>query len=285
MDIQKDVPLKNYCTFAIGGEAEFFVTWKEHDEIEEILEYAMENNLKPFVFGGGTNLLFPDEGLNRLVIRAQTSDISQEGELLSVDAGCSWVKLHMYLKQANLYGLEAFSGLPGTIGGAAFGNAGAHGTEMKDVIAKLRVIDITTLEFQDIPVEDIEFGYRNSSLKNQDLVITKVWFKVSENPNDNTGDPDEFAEFRKTNQPQGLTTGSFFKNPTDNFAGKLIDEAGLKGHQMGGVMLSPKHANFFINTGDGTAKDVIALKDHVIEVVKSHSGIELKPEVQIIENI
>lgn len=286
LDIQQNIPLRNYCTFMIGGPAAFFINWKNHEEITEILKFAEEKKLKPFVFGGGTNLLFPDEGLNTLVIRCQTSEISHQNQDLQVDPGVSWVKLHKYLKEHKLYGLEAFSGLPGTLGGATFGNAGCHGTEMKDVVTKIEVIDPETQEFQIIQNKDLEYGYRTSYLKkHRNLIITKVWLKISHNPEDNTGDPEHFAEFRKQNQPTGLTTGSFFKNPEGDYAGRLIDDAGLKGFQIGGIKLSEKHANFFINTGNATEEEVMQLKNKVIAEVEAKFGITLEPEVQIIKEI
>lgn len=286
LQIEKNVPLKNFCTFAIGGEAKFFVNWKNHDEIKEILSFAKKENLKTFVFGGGSNLLFADEGFDGLVIRNMTKEVQEENGLLKADSGLSWVRLHAFMNKSNLYGLEAFSGLPGTLGGAIYGNAGCHGVEMKDVIRKIEVISKSTGEFVQIPANKIEFAYRWSSLKeNTDLIVTAVWLQVSKDPENNTGDPLHFAEFRKQNQPQGLTTGSFFQNPPNDYAGRLIEASGLKGKKVGGICTSDKHANFFINDGKGTAADVIALKDLIIEEVKKQQGITLKPEVQIVAKV
>lgn len=283
MQIQENIPLKNFCTFAIGGPAKYFTVWKNRDEILDILKWAKDNDQKVFVFGGGSNLLFSDAGFDGLVIRNMTGQVELENRLLKVDAGLSWVRLFNFLKDKNLYGLEAFSGLPGTIGGAAYGNAGCHGTEMKDVLEKVEYVDIDTLEFNELQANDIDFDYRHSEFKNHpERIITRVWFKLSENPEDNTGDPQEFAEFRKAKQPQGLTTGSFFKNPKDDYAGRLIEVSGMKGHKVGGIQTSDKHANFFINDGTGTSSDVMQLKDEIIATVKEKEGIELEPEVQII---
>jgi UDP-N-acetylmuramate dehydrogenase len=283
LKIQENIELKNFCTFAIGGPAKFFTVWKQHDEIVDILKWAKENHEQIFVFGGGSNLLFSDAGFNGLVIRNMTSQIELENRLLKVDSGLSWVRLFNFLKDKDVYGLEAFSGLPGSIGGAAYGNAGCHGTEMKDVLEKVEYVDTDTLEFHELEAKDIGFNYRHSEFKEYpERIITRVWFRLSDNPDDNTGDPHEFAEFRKAKQPQGLTTGSFFKNPEGDYAGRLIESSGMKGRKVGGIQTSDKHANFFLNDGTGTEQDVLELKDTIIQAVKEKEGIELEPEVQII---
>jgi len=285
LEIKENVPLKDYCTFRIGGPAKYFVNWKERQQIEDIVKFAKEKDMPLFVFGGGTNLLFPDEGLEAVVVRTMTSNIELENDIIEVEAGVNWVKLQLFCKQSQLYGLEAFSGLPGLIGGAVYGNAGAHGVEMKDVLTKIEAYDTDSEDYVTIDPTEAAYDYRHSMFKKKkNLIITRAWLKVSKNPDDNTGDPTDFANFRKENQPQGLTTGSFFKNPPNNFAGKLIEECGLKGKQIGGVQTSDKHANFFINTGNGTAEDVINFKNTIIEAVKDQKGITLEPEVQIIKS-
>jgi UDP-N-acetylmuramate dehydrogenase len=286
MDIKENFSLKDVCTFRIGGNAKYFIKVSNNNELIESIEFAKKVSSPIFVYGGGSNLLFPDTGLEAVVIRVLGSQISSpDNQTIKVSAGTLWPQLERYCSQNSLYGLEAFSGLPGTLGGAVYGNAGAHGVEMKDIITSVQVFDIKDSKIKDLSVAEIDFGYRYSSFKQSNqYIILEVNLKVSTDPKDNTGNPIEFSEFRKLNQPQGLTTGSFFKNPEGNYAGKLIEEAGLKGFQMGGITTSPKHANFFINLGDGTAKDVLSLKEHIVATVKQKFGIELVPEVQIIDS-
>jgi UDP-N-acetylmuramate dehydrogenase len=205
--------------------------------------------------------------------------------LIKVGAGTSWTQLLKFCKENSLYGLEAFSGLPGTIGGAVFGNAGAHKVEMKDVLQDVTVMNLNTQSIETITIDLLRFDYRYSSFKdNLNLIIVECTLKVSIDSSKNTGDPIEFANFRKLNQPQGLTTGSFFKNPPNNYAGKLIEECGMKGFKLGSITTSPIHANFFINLGDATAKDVLSLKEAITAIVKEKKGIDLVPEVQIVNS-
>jgi len=293
VDIQHDVDLKNYCTFRIGGKAKYFAVPKTVEDLKEALHYAKNKHLKITFFGGGSNILFPDTGLQGLLIRNNLKGISQEKTnnseqiIIKVMSGENWLAVHKFCQQYKLYGLEAFSGLPGTIGGAIYGNAGAHGLEIKDVLYKVECINLSTNEIITLESTKLVLDYRTSILKQQKhLIVLAAYFKVSTDFVKQTGDPQAFAKFRKEKQPQGLTTGSFFKNPPNDYAGRLIDEAGLKGYRIGDIMISEKHANFFLNLGEAKSEDVIALKNMVQEVVKEKFQVNLETEVQIItENL
>lgn len=285
INIKENVDLKNFCTFRIGGQARYFAMPKNTQELIEAINFAKSSSLPVLAVGGGSNLLFPDQDLQALAIRVSIQGIEPVDEThIKVGAGTNWVQLLKYCEQNELYGLEAFSGLPGLIGGAVYGNAGAHGVEMKDVLTEIETFNIKTQEIQIVSPAQYQAGYRHSMFKdNKHLIILNCTIRLSKNPSDNTGDPAEFSAFRKQNQPQGLTTGSFFKNPPNNYAGKLIEETGLKGYQIGDITTSDKHANFFINLGNGTAAQVEELKNHVIQEVQAQKNIQLQPEVQIID--
>jgi len=284
VDIQRDVDLKNYCTFRIGGLAKRFANPKTIEDLREAIQYAEQHKLPITFFGGGSNILFPDEGLQGLLIRNSMKGIQQSSPTsLKVMSGETWLGIHKFCQQHNLYGLEAFSGLPGTIGGAVYGNAGSHGLEIKDILLEVEVLDIETNQLQTIQPKDLKLDYRTSSLKqNSKLIVISANFRVSQDTQDSSGDIQSQAKFRKEKQPRGLTTGSFFKNPPGDYAGRLIDEAGLKGYRIGDIMVSEKHANFLLNLGEATANDVLALKTHIQKTVWDKFQIKLETEVQII---
>jgi UDP-N-acetylmuramate dehydrogenase len=289
IQIKENFPLKSVCTFAIGGPADFFVLAKSEQEIIEAIKFSHSKNLKPFIYGGGSNLLFPDAGLRTVVIKILNKEIAYNEDLneLEVGAGVSWVELTRFLTKNNphLYGLESFYGLPGSIGGAVYGNAGCHGLEMKDVLVSVRCYDSNTDEVREILVQNLKMGYRHSDLKNNlNLIVLSAKFKVSKDKLQASGDPVEFAAHRNQSQPKGLTTGSFFKNPVGDYAGRLIEEAGLKGSKVGGIRSSELHANFFINDGTANEKDVLGLKELIQIEVENKFGIELEPEIQFVKS-
>lgn len=290
MQIRENFPLKTVSTFAIGGPARYFILAKNEQDLIQALEFANLNNLKPFFYGGGSNLLFPDEGLNTLVVKIAANKIEHNPSTntLYAQAGVTWGQIARFCSQNNLYGLEALYGLPGTIGGAVYGNGGCYGLETKDCLLEAKILDLSTRQTDTYPASKFNFAYRTSDLKKNSKIhprhVLAATFKVSKNPKDASGDPSEIAQERKVKQPTGLTTGSFFKNPPNNFAGQLIEQAGLKGFEHNKIKISDMHANFFINTGGATAKDVIELMHIVQSSVKEKFGIELEPEVQIIES-
>ncbi len=287
MRIQEGIELKNFCTFKIGGQAKFLINWENTDEIEEILEFARNKNLPIFVFGGGSNLLFDDGNWDAIFIRCATKEIKfdEKTQLLEADAGVRWPILAKFCSDNQLFGLEAFWGLPGTVGGALYGNAGCHGCEMKDVVSLYETFDLKSGKKEQLELNKSDFSYRHSVLQepaNSKKIITRCWFKVSKDPKLSFGNAQEFAEFRNTKQPKGLTTGSFFKNPKGHFAGQLLEEAGLKGFCLGEICFSDKHANFMINKGEATATDVKKLTEFAKEKVFINCGVKLEPEVRII---
>lgn len=280
MKILENVSLAHFCTFGIGGDAKFLVNIKTKDDLIEALSFAEKQKLPTFVLGGGSNIVLPDEGINGVVLRMMNNNIVNTDQEIEIESGANWTKIMSYCKQHSIFGMETFSGLPGSMGGAIFGNAGCHGVETKDLLLKIEILDTKTGEFRWIDVKDVEFDYRYSEFKQKpEWIIWSCKMQISKNSDDAAADPKKLYEFRQERQPQGLTTGSFFKNPEGNAAGQLIDQCGLKGLKKGNVEVSTKHANFFMNLGGATARDVDDLADAVQKVVKDKTGVCLEKEV------
>ena len=286
--ILKNHPLAAYCTFKIGGPADFFLEAKSTEEVLSGLQWAKEKGLRAFVFGGGSNLLFDDAGFRGLVIRVKSSEIRVEGSEIVADAGVPSAVLVHKAMEAGLSGLEAWAGLPGTVGGAVFGNAGCFGVETKDILKEVTLYN-PEMGVRHLEASELGYGYRNSQLKEAFLkglgeVILEARFTLKK------GDAativagmKEIVKKRALKQPPGLNTGSFFKNPSpEQPAGMLIDQAGLKGFQIGGMKISDQHGNFFLNTGGASSKDVLALCEHVQKVVLERFGLRLEREVVLV---
>lgn len=281
MDVFSDHDLSRYGTYRIGGFADFFIEAKSETELIEALEWAVERDLPYFVFGAGSNLLFDDAGFRGLVIQVKMNQFRVEGERIEAEAGVLSSKIVEAAAAHNLTGLEAWKGLPGTVGGAVYGNAGCFGVETKDILESARLW-LPGEGVQEHPVAWFDYDYRDSKLKRiPGAVVLSARFRLkSGNAPAIVTQMSEIQNLRIQKQPPGLSTGSFFKNPPgDRSAGQLIDAAGLKGFQLGPMKVSEFHANFFMNTGGATSADVNALAEHVQEVVKEKFGIELEREV------
>lgn len=276
--------LSKYTSLGLGGRADFFIDCESIMDLKKILDFAGKNKLKIFVLGAATNVLIKDGGIRGIVIRlkGEFEDIKASKTRLICGAGAKLQKVLNYCVRNGLTGLEFVAGIPGTIGGAIFMNAGIKTKEIKDVL-----LNVTTLNkrgiVRKINRKNIKFGYRESEFKNNGLIILKVEIKT------NKGSIPEIKEEiktllnkRKQTQPGGLNNaGCIFKNPKGESAGKIIDECGLKGFSIGKVMVSEKHTNFFINKGR-TSKDVISLIKEVKKIVKSKRGIDLTEEIIIV---
>ncbi|MBI4836194.1 MAG: UDP-N-acetylmuramate dehydrogenase [Candidatus Abawacabacteria bacterium] len=280
--IKQNIPLALYSSFHIGGPAEFFVEVKNAAEAVEALDYAATNKLTTFFLGGGTNILFPDHGLSGLTIRSNINHIERNDTQLKVGSGVYTTTLAQFCLEQSLSGIEALFGLPGTIGGAIRGNAGSLGTEIKDVLQEVTIIDNKN-QIVTLPAADLEFSYRESTIKHHPRFVIECTMTLT------LGDPTEIKtkmdgtkKWRKEKQPGGFTAGSFFKNPPGTSAGHLIDQAGLKGFSIGDAQVSLKHANFLTNTGKATKKDVMMLAAHIKQVVLEKFGIHLIEEVNIV---
>ena len=285
--VSAEEPLARHCSFRIGGPARRMAFPATSGELVMVEKIGRRCGADPLVLGNGTNVLFPDEGLDRLVI--STRDLcrmEKSGETdIRAEAGLSLARLAVFAQQNELTGLEFAHGIPGSVGGAVCMNAGAYGGEMKDVLVGAQVwFPDEGVRF--LNVDELELGYRHSILSDQpDAVVLYAVFHLE------TGDGasirtrmDELMGKRKASQPlEYPSAGSTFKRPTGYFAGALIEQAGLKGFSVGGAQVSPKHAGFVINTGNATCADVKGLIAHIQKTVQEKDGVLLEPEVRIID--
>ena len=282
--ILKNEMMSAYTTFKVGGPADTYIIPESIEQLKEALRNYTEIGDKPLVIGNGSNLLVSDLGIRGTVIEIGDglSGIEFDGENVYAEAG---VKLSRLAKQAyehSLSGVEFASGIPGTLGGAVFMNAGAYGGEMKDVVSYVDVIKDD--EIVRIEGTDMNFSYRYSRAMNEDMVIIGVGLKLHEgNGADILAAMNDFNQRRRDKQPLEFpSAGSTFKRPEGYFAGKLIMDSGLAGESVGGAMVSPKHCGFIINSGSATADDIYRLIRHVQEVVREKFGVDLEPEVRLI---
>ncbi|MFA5855333.1 MAG: UDP-N-acetylmuramate dehydrogenase [Candidatus Gracilibacteria bacterium] len=287
MNLLENHLLAPYTSLQIGGPADYYLEAKNTDELLEGLAWAGERKMEVFVFGGGTNLIFDDNGFRGLVIRVKSDGVEVKGETVTADAGVSMARLVAVAAEHELTGIEAWNGLPGTVGGAVRGNAGCFGVEVKDVLKEATVY-VPEQGVARMSAAEMKFGYRSSLIKlHPEMVILQAVFvlrkgqaaeiKVKMN---------EIARARIQKQPAGMSSGSFFKNPAppERSAGKLIEECGLKGFKIGKAQVSPMHGNFLINTGGATAEEMVRLAEAVKKTVAEKTGVELVEEVLIVRH-
>lgn len=270
-------PMSKHTSFKTGGPADIFVVPESRKEIIELLKL----NTPKIVIGNGSNLLVKDGGIRGLVIKIDISNFEIVTDMIIADAGCMVAKLSRIAMENSLTGLEFACGIPGTLGGAIYMNAGAYGGEMKDVIVETEIVDY---DGNVSIIKDHGFGYRSSKFQNMNCVILSSKIKLKH------GDKEEIKKqidanmnSRKSKQPiDKPSAGSTFKRPKDNFAAKLIDDAGLKGYSIGGAEVSSLHAGFVVNKGNATSKDIVKLIKYIQEKVSTEFGVMLEPEVRII---
>lgn len=283
-EVSLNIPLKEYTTFKIGGAAELFVCPKNLMELLIVIGILKEENVPYMILGAGSNLLVSDKGVAGAVIKlGEGFDYAHaKNDYILAGAGVSLASLASEAKAKELTGLEFASGIPGSLGGAIFMNAGAYGGEMKDVISEVSYIDKDG-SVKTASCDECNFGYRQSIFQDGEKIIISAKFVLKKgNKDEILAKMRELNAKRKEKQPlEYASAGSTFKRPEGHFAGALIEQAGLKGKSCGGAQVSEKHAGFIINTGGATAKDVTDLIAHVQKVVFEKFGIELEPEVKI----
>lgn len=287
LPMEQDVPMSRLTSFHIGGPARRVAYPKNREQLVILLGLADECGARPFVMGNGTNLLALDKGLERLVVRTagEMNALQLVDETtIEADAGVSLARLALFAKNAGLSGLEFAHGIPGSLGGAVFMNAGAYGGEMKQVVEE--VTALTESGIRRIPAQECDFGYRHSAFSDGKSVILGAKLHLSKGSSSEIdAKMAELMNRRKSSQPlEYPSAGSTFKRPTGYFAGTLIQETGLKGLTVGGAQVSEKHAGFIINIGGATCRDVCTLIQQVQEKVRQAHGVTLEPEVRIIEN-
>ncbi len=282
--IQKNILLRDYTTFRIGGKAKYFFGAKTKKDIISAIKTSKKFKLPFFIFGEGSNLLVSDEGFNGLVIKIQNTKYKIRDAKIIAGAGAMLGELVEASVKAGLPGLEWAAGIPGTVGGAIWGNAGACGKSMKDVIQRVEVFDVKTEKVKILKNKDCELGYRDSVFKRKkNLIVLSAVFQLKREEKKIKDDVEKNLEDRKKRQPLNFpSAGSVFKNPEGFFAGELIEKCGLKGKKIGNAKISEKHANFIINLGKAKAKDVKKLINLAKKKVKNKFGITLEEEIVIL---
>jgi UDP-N-acetylmuramate dehydrogenase len=286
--LQQQVALQNYATARVGGAAAWFVTVRNANELADAVQICWDHNLKFFLLGSGSNVLFSDEGFDGLVILNHAKKIemkiSGEHPTLWVESGASLGLVARKAALAGLSGLEWAATVPGTVGGAIYGNAGAHGSDMHRnlLLAEILQHEKGKSVWKN---EDFQFSYRSSIFKRQrrsGVILSATLNCQYDDPQKIKERMNVFSEYRRRTQPPGASMGSMFKNPPGDYAGRLIEAAGLKGYTIAGVKVSEVHANFFVNSDQATASDIYNLVQHVQKTVKKEFNVELELEVEMI---
>ncbi|WP_462361101.1 UDP-N-acetylmuramate dehydrogenase [Parvimonas micra] len=286
--VRYDEPLKNHTTFKIGGNCIALIEPREVSDIVETIKICRENNIKFFVIGNGSNLLVPDEGYNGVIIKlkGEFSTIQVEGEYLIVNSGAKLSEIYTVAYENSLTGFEFASGIPGTIGGAIYMNAGAYGGEMKDIVESVEVLDLDNFELRELKNEELEFSYRKSIIQRKNYIVTTIKLKLQKgNKEEINAVYEDLRERRNSKQPLNFgSAGSTFKRPEGHFASKLIEDAGLKGYHINDAWVSEKHSGFVVNKGNASFKEVMELIEYVQKVVFEKFGVKLETEVRILKD-
>lgn len=278
-----DEPMSRHTTFRVGGPADFFVTPKAKEEVRDVIRICKEAGMPYYIIGNGSNLLVSDAGYRGVIVQIykEMNEVKVEGDLVKAQAGALLSGIAAKALGAELSGFEFASGIPGTIGGACVMNAGAYGGEMKDVLESVTVL---TGEGKIIELgrNELELGYRTSVIAKKGYIVLGAVLKLEHGDGEKIKTyMDELKEKRVTKQPlEYPSAGSTFKRPEGYFAGKLIEDAGLRGFQVGGAQVSEKHCGFVINRDHATAADIMELMRQVQIRVKENSGVDLEPEVK-----
>lgn len=281
-----DEPMKRHTSFRVGGAAARMAFPKNSGEFILALSAAAECGAEPVVMGSGTNLLAPDEGLDRPVINTRDMrklEPGPEPNTIWAEAGCSMRQAAEFACARALTGLEFAHGIPGSVGGGVYMNAGAYDGEMSQVIAGALVLSDMDISY--LPVDALELSYRHSALMEQpNTFLLQALFRLTHGvPADIRAKMESLLERRKASQPLDFpSAGSTFKRPAGHYAGTLIEQCGLKGLRIGGAEVSPKHAGFVVNCGDASAADILAVIREVQKRVFDQTGVTLEPEVRIL---
>ena len=287
-NILKDEPMKEHTSFKVGGIADYFIKIENIDELKFLLKFVEKKKIPLTIVGNGTNLLVTDKGIRGIVVKIEMNGFRFEKNVDSViftaEAGLTLPKLAGIALKEEFAGLEFLSGIPGTIGGAIRMNAGAYGSEMKDVVLKTKYIDRKSLKIKTLDLKEHKFEYRNSIFSKKDYIILETTLKLSKGTKDEIkAKMDEYMKSRKEKQPLEFpNAGSTFKRKGDIITAKLIDECGLKGVSVGDACVSEKHAGFIINKGKATASDILELIDKIKKVVKEKQNIDIELEVLVL---
>ena len=287
IDLKQGEPMCRHTSFQIGGPVAVMAFPDSPEQVGEILKIARRYEITPMILGAGSNILAPDEGLDTVVIELRTAmnrvEERSKGEF-EAQAGAAMARLATFAMERGYTGLEFAHGIPGTVGGGVYMNAGAYGGEMCQVVTGVTAMDREG-KLLELPADELDLSYRHSRFMSEDLVILSVRVKLEK------GDREEIrakmAELmsrRRVSQPLELpSAGSTFKRPATGYAAAMIEAAGLKGLRVGDAQVSEKHAGFVVNRGRATCKDVLRLMEQVQDRVEQNTGVRLEPEVRILE--
>jgi len=288
--LQENVSLVNHTSSRVGGAAAFFVQETELAIFESDIQWCWQHDIPFIVFGSGANILVGSAGLDLLVLQNRCSQISLSGTaeapLIHAESGAAFIAVARFAAQHSLAGLEWACAIPGTLGGAVYGNAGAFGSDMKSTLQGAYIMD-RQVGSKTLSSEEMDYSYRSSALKRNpgNAVILAADLKVRKGVQEEiVARMDGNIAQRKASQPGGASTGSTFKNPDGDYAGRLIEAAGLKGLKVGGVLVSPVHGNFLINDGTGKAEDYLQLIRLIQSTVSTKFGVNLELEIELIGN-
>lgn len=276
---EKGKQLKEYATFGIGGQAKYFIAIDSTEKMQEVIRYCYQSNLSYLVLGKGSNILFDDKGYDGLVILNKINYCKIEGNLVDVGAGYSFSLLGVQTARKGLSGLEFASGIPGSVGGAVFMNAGANKME---TFTTLISVGFVTEEGQLVSLkkEELTFGYRHTAFHERKGAIVSVLFELTPSVSARS-EQLKIIDYRLATQPyKDRSAGCVFRNPEKGSAGALIEQCGLKGFKIGGAEVSLMHANFIVNRNEAKAEDVLLLAKHIKRVVKEKTGVELEFELR-----
>nr|WP_317361657.1 UDP-N-acetylmuramate dehydrogenase [uncultured Blautia sp.] len=287
-NVKLQEPMSKHTTFRIGGPADFYLCPHSTKEVQQTVQICKEENLPYFILGNGSNLLVSDKGYRGAIIQLwkNFSDISVKDCCITAKAGALLSKVAAEALEEGLTGMEFASGIPGTIGGAVFMNAGAYGGEMKDIIKEVKVLDDQG-EVRVLSNEEMKLGYRTSIVKEKGYTVLSAVLQLKKGDVSVIRETMEDLKNRRTSkQPLDMpSAGSTFKRPEGYFAGKLIMDSGLRGFSVGGAQVSEKHCGFVVNKGGATAEDVTALIREVQRRVKETFGVELETEVRFLGEV
>ena len=283
--VQIDEEMKKHTTFRVGGPASYYVSPGNEEELAAVIKLCRQEGVEYFILGNGSNLLVSDSGFDGVVISMSegfsSCQADPDQQLVTAGSGCLLSKIASEALKASLTGFEFASGIPGTLGGAVVMNAGAYGGEMKHVMEYVRVL---TSEGEPLMLTagELEMGYRTSIVRKNNYIVVEAGIRLKPGSQETIKScMADLADRRRTKQPLEYPSGgSTFKRPEGHFAGKLIEEAGLRGYQVGGAQVSEKHCGFVINKGHATAAEIMQLCQDIRQRVKSNSGVELEMEVK-----
>ncbi len=284
-EILLDEPMKNHTSFKIGGPVDLMLIPENEDQLIKAIKILKDNNINYFVMGNGSNLLVRDGGIRDVVIKLNDNfnKITIENDRVFAQSGALLTAVSRRARDKSLTGMEFANGIPGTIGGATTMNAGAYGGEMKDVITKVRVLD-KNLEIKEYSNEEMNFRYRGSRVVDEGLIVLSIEAQLEHGDLDKINETMKDLTYRRTSkQPLELPSGgSTFKRPEGHFAGKLIDDSGLRGLRYGGAQVSEKHCGFVVNVDNASCHDVLTLIESIRKTVRDNYKVELEREIKLI---